>query len=100
MQYLTCPMCQTSLHGGLLYEAFDSCPRCGARLNIPPPTLGQRFRAKVARQRTVIQPPDWERITRSQYDDRHYVSRLEVEINGAASDGSSRDHSVAETSPS
>jgi Zn-finger nucleic acid-binding protein len=92
MQYLICPVCHAGLHGGLLYEELESCPRCGAPLHTPAPSLLQRLRAKVARRRTVIQAPDWEQITRSQYAERRYVSRTRAGTNGASHDRSQSGH--------
>jgi hypothetical protein len=76
MQYLDCPNCRARLHSGLLYAKLKSCPRCGAPLGPPQRSLRERLRAAVSRHpRTVVEPPDWEEITKSQYADRRQVNK-------------------------
>jgi hypothetical protein len=85
MQYLSCPRCHAELPTGLLYAKFDACPHCGAQLRTPRrPSIGQRLRAAVSGRPRLTDVPDWEQITRSQYDDRRYVSRLDADGHDAA----------------
>jgi predicted amidophosphoribosyltransferase len=87
MQYLNCPRCHAELPTGLLYATIECCPRCGAELRQPQPGIGERLRAAVSgRPRAIAEAPDWEEITRSQYNDRRYVSRLDGEGNGTGTD--------------
>jgi hypothetical protein len=81
MPYLDCPSCRLRLHTGLLYAAFDICPRCGAALRPPSPSFRERvLRVTFPGRRPRTQPPDWEQITRAQYADRQYVNREERPI--------------------
>jgi hypothetical protein len=77
MQYLSCSRCHAELRTGLLYAELESCPRCGAQLHTPRPGIGQRLRAAISGRPRLADAPDWEQITRSQYDDRRYVSRVD-----------------------
>jgi hypothetical protein len=77
MQYLSCPRCHAELPTGLLYAELESCPRCGAQLHTPLPGIGRRLRAALSGRPHLTDAPDWEQITRSQYDDRRYVSRVD-----------------------
>jgi hypothetical protein len=63
----------------LLYEALESCPRCGAQLDMPRAGIGQRLRAAISRRPRVTDGPDWEQVTASQYNDRRYVSRRDAD---------------------
>jgi hypothetical protein len=83
MQYLDCPNCRTRLRSGLLWLALETCPRCGASLPQPRPTVSTRLRTAVsARRRTNGAAIDWEEITRSQYAHRDYVSRRDGHATG------------------
>jgi hypothetical protein len=77
MPYLSCPECHASFHTGVLYLRQDSCPRCGAPLEV-----GGRRRRR--RHRSAEEPPDWETITRSQYTRPEYVNRPEDSGSGHA----------------
>jgi hypothetical protein len=91
MQYIECQNCRLRLHSGLLYDAAENCPRCGAALHEPRPTLGERLlKALDPRGRTGAEPPDWERITNAQYDDRHYVRRQVQDVSTGHKDGAAR----------
>lgn len=76
MPYLDCPHCHATFHTGLLYDAPESCPRCGASLHPPQSNRRQQLRGVLSRRRGAIgEPPDWEAITGSQYDARRTVSQ-------------------------
>jgi len=84
MPRVDCPHCHTSLHTGLIYDAFDSCPRCGAPLHPPRPTVREQVRRFISRRpRTATDAADWEAITSSQYAERRRVSRPNGNGNGA-----------------
>ena len=81
MQYIECRKCRLRLHTGFLYDDFQYCPRCGAALHPPRPTLGERLlRALDRRGRPRAEPPDWERITKAQYESRHCVNRQAEDV--------------------
>jgi hypothetical protein len=63
MPYVDCPRCRASFHIGTIYEPRDACPRCGA-----PFYSSERRRLRVGlKRRAVVEAPDWEAITGSQY---------------------------------
>jgi hypothetical protein len=80
--YLECPRCRATFHTGAIYERLEVCPRCGARLDLPEPSLRERLR-RALRRRPPGESPDWETITGSQYTVRD-VRRPDRDQNGNA----------------
>jgi hypothetical protein len=76
MQHIECRNCRLRVHSGLLYETLEHCPRCGAALYPPRTTVAEQLLSALhLRGPNNTEPIDWERITKAQYGDRHYVSR-------------------------
>jgi hypothetical protein len=71
MPYIDCPRCHASFHTGAIYQQLESCPRCAQSFHIPRRTLRQQAWGIFSRRRTVIETPDWEQITSSQYNRQH-----------------------------
>jgi hypothetical protein len=68
VSYLYCPACRATFREGVIYESRQACPRCGASLDGRPRRLGRLRRA--LRRNQLVQGPDWEAITGSQYTRR------------------------------
>jgi hypothetical protein len=77
MQYLTCPRCHSSFRTGVIYQAPEACPRCGAPFHSTRPSLWEHLREGV-NVGVRSDAPDWEAITESQYA-RQRVTRREPE---------------------
>lgn len=66
MPYLDCPRCHATFHVGPIYESLDVCPRCGAPFRVPRPRFRDQIRGAFGRP-VLVDAPDWEAITSSQY---------------------------------
>lgn len=78
MPYLECPNCRLRRHSGVLYAAYDSCPRCGAPFHPARRGMLERaLRLVSPGRRPTASAPDWEQITVAQYAERRYVNKPE-----------------------